>query len=246
MLNILIQKIQQTKIYESRGFTLLELLVTILIVSILFGFFSLAIRKARAQAESIVCMNNLKQMGLAFSIYANENHDMLPYPNDFYGSEISWFRALDQVLCSQMPEDSSRAQKLLFAKHDPVIKRLDSFWLTNSHTIKMNQWLGVDETDQRRFYRMQEFENPISTVLLFDGRAETEKLSNGRPAPTAKNPQGSEGLVSRRHSARANVLFLDGHVELREEKQQTTGQRLGWEVNKTRLIWKPWNKPQEN
>jgi prepilin-type processing-associated H-X9-DG protein len=47
----------------------------------------------------------------------------------------------------------------------------------------------------------------------------------------------------RRHGAKANVLFVDGHCELRDEKAQTTGDGWGWKVNETRLTWKPWAPP---
>jgi prepilin-type N-terminal cleavage/methylation domain-containing protein len=49
-----------------RGFTLIELLVVIAIIAILMGLLLLALSRARARAQVIVCLNNLKQLQLAW------------------------------------------------------------------------------------------------------------------------------------------------------------------------------------
>ena len=55
------------------GFTLIELLVVIAIIAILMAVLMPALNRAREQGRRSVCMSNLKQLGLAWVLYANDN-----------------------------------------------------------------------------------------------------------------------------------------------------------------------------
>jgi len=73
-----------------RAFTLIELLVVIAIIAILAAMLLPALAAAKKKAQSITCVNNMKQMITAIHLYANDNQDGLVYPNWDPPAIVGW------------------------------------------------------------------------------------------------------------------------------------------------------------
>ncbi len=61
--------------FRRKGFTLIELLVVIAIIAILMAILMPALKRAREQGQRATCLSNVKQLGLAWIMYADENDD---------------------------------------------------------------------------------------------------------------------------------------------------------------------------
>ena len=69
---------RQSNPKSSAGFTLIELLVVVAIIALLISILLPALNQGRELAKSVQCMSNLRQIGTAFHMYANDHKDFLP------------------------------------------------------------------------------------------------------------------------------------------------------------------------
>ena len=186
---------------KKNGFTLIELLVVIAIIAILAAILLPALRQAREKARQSVCMNNLKQIGIAFALYLQDHDEYFPLLCD--KSDTFWFQHIHEYLKTSGKATSGR--KIWNCPSNPN----SGYWEKVSYGYNY-QFLGDSLREPDVWVRLPRIKNPSFTILLADSDgngSHDERLNE------TNRPPGD------RHSGGANVLWVDGHVDwhLKEE-----------------------------
>jgi prepilin-type N-terminal cleavage/methylation domain-containing protein/prepilin-type processing-associated H-X9-DG protein len=115
---------------SSRAFTLVELLVVIGIIALLISVLMPALSRAREQANAIKCLSNMKQIGIALLMYAEQHKGktLRVWPNDYRGAPFLWDYSYHSMLLPYMQNNKqvyvcpSRPEAAYITKADPTFE----------------------------------------------------------------------------------------------------------------------------
>ncbi len=187
---------------RGRGFSLIELLLVIGIIAILASMLMPAFAKAKTRAKRVQCLGNLKEIGNAFHLFANDHHNQYPMQTpasdggtqdyttsfaQFSGNTYRHFQALSRDLGTP---------KILLCPTDTRTAAGDWSSLTNSN-ISYFVWLSASPT--------------VTSDLLSGDR----NIGWTGVVPADPKTLGNSCFwETNMHVQCGNVVFADGHVQL--------------------------------
>lgn len=219
------------------GFTLLELLAVVFIISILVSLLSAALNHTKAKALQVTCLDNSKQLQRAWWLYAVDNDEALPLnqtapaPDDprfpqFKSSLNSWVTGNPlQDINTKNIENGS----LFYYVGSPSIYRCPMDYSTvyrrpdirRSRSFSMNAYLGGDpDLNPTPKYKFGQIAQPENSFVFIEEHESSRWLSSFL-LPAAPRRGGLVAASSAmwlstpadRHAQGCNISFADGHAE---------------------------------
>jgi prepilin-type N-terminal cleavage/methylation domain-containing protein/prepilin-type processing-associated H-X9-DG protein len=229
-----------------RAFTLIELLVVIAIIAILAAMLLPALTRAKSKAMGVACMNNVKQTGLAWYMYAQDNDDKLVPNKRLTGAGGIGTTWMVGVLNMANSTDNTNLyflqQSLLF----PYCKSV-SIWLCPGdksmsmhggvahkrvRTLAMNCWLAEGRLSESPGYRVYKkmsdltVPGPSKTWVMIDEREDSIDDAyfavNMAGYPDRPRAITFVNYPASYHGNAAGLSFADGHAEVKRWRDDRT------------------------
>ena len=224
---------------EKRGFTLVELLVVISIIALLLSILMPSLGRAREGARAVVCGNNVRQLGMAWRLYAMNNNDLFPIgifweSDNPEGVPLAWWHDKPWGIADYLPTKSARHRKYTT---DPDTRIYRGYYCPRNAKKAIEYELGAGyhfnyNLGFERYTKVCSVPRPASVPLLFgywltdppNGK-NSKRLGNyfSRPGWQA-DEEAAEELAESWHflagvrdvhqrGVGTNFLFVDGHIE---------------------------------